>query len=56
MNLFQPTGSGSHKKKIITLAPEESCIKPEDLEELESVKTNEDNSSQVYKLHMFWRY
>ncbi|KAJ8678964.1 hypothetical protein QAD02_014751 [Eretmocerus hayati] len=39
--LAQPTGSGCHKKKIIHLAPEESLIKPEDLEEIESFKTLE---------------
>lgn len=37
--LAQPTGSGVHKKKIIYLPPEESLIKPEDLAEIESFKT-----------------
>ncbi|XP_076751046.1 RNA polymerase II subunit M [Xylocopa sonorina] len=36
--LAQPTGSGVHKKKVIHLQPEESLIKPEDLEEIESFK------------------
>lgn len=38
--LAQPTGSGVHKKKIIHLAPDESLIKPEDIIEIESFKTN----------------
>ncbi|CAL7946055.1 unnamed protein product [Xylocopa violacea] len=37
--LAQPTGSGVHKKKVIHLQPEESLIKPEDLVEIESFKT-----------------
>lgn len=37
--LAQPTGSGTHKKKVIHLPPEESLIKPEDLAEIESFET-----------------
>ncbi|CAB0043117.1 unnamed protein product [Trichogramma brassicae] len=36
--IAQPTGSGTHKKKIIHLPPEETSIKPEDLELIESFK------------------
>ena len=36
--LLQPTGSGTHKKKIIHIAPKESLIKPEDLEEIAAFK------------------
>jgi len=38
--LAQPTGTGVHKKKIIHLAPEESLIKPEDIAEIETFKTD----------------
>ncbi|KAG7201710.1 hypothetical protein KM043_004435 [Ampulex compressa] len=37
--LAQPTGTGVHKKKIIHLPPEETLIKPEDLDEIESSTT-----------------
>ncbi|XP_011494132.1 PREDICTED: uncharacterized protein LOC105359277 [Ceratosolen solmsi marchali] len=37
--LAQPTGSGTHKKKIIHIGPEENLIKPEDLEDIDSFKT-----------------
>ncbi|OXU23880.1 hypothetical protein TSAR_014582 [Trichomalopsis sarcophagae] len=47
--LAQPTGSGAHKKKIIHLAPEESLIKPEDLEEIESFKTLDPLESEHIK-------
>ncbi|XP_050448596.1 DNA-directed RNA polymerase II subunit GRINL1A [Cataglyphis hispanica] len=43
--LAQPTGSGIHKKKIIHVTHEESLIKPEDIAEVESFKT--DNCSDV---------
>ncbi|XP_020706416.2 uncharacterized protein LOC105683134 [Athalia rosae] len=36
--LAQPTGSGVHKKKIVYLPPEESLIRPEDLEDIEDFK------------------
>ena len=36
--VYQPTGCGVHKKKIVHLPPEESLIKPEDLAEIESFK------------------
>lgn len=39
--ISQPTGTGSHKKKIVHLPPEPSLIKSEDLEELESDKCTE---------------
>lgn len=32
--LTQPTGSGVHKKKVVVLSPEESLVRPEDLEDL----------------------
>lgn len=38
--LAQPTGTGVHKKKIIHIIPEESLIKPEDIVEIESFKTD----------------
>ncbi|XP_015606435.1 DNA-directed RNA polymerase II subunit GRINL1A [Cephus cinctus] len=39
--LAQPTGSGTHKRKIIQLAPAKSLITREDLEEIESFKKAE---------------
>jgi len=38
--LAQPTGTGVHKKKIIHVVPEENLIKPEDITEIESFKTD----------------
>ncbi|XP_011169203.1 DNA-directed RNA polymerase II subunit GRINL1A [Solenopsis invicta] len=38
--LAQPTGTGIHNKKIVHVAPEESLIKPEDIAEIETFKTN----------------
>lgn len=38
--LAQPAGTGVHKKKIIHIIPEESLIKPEDIVEIESFKTD----------------
>ncbi|XP_011638096.1 DNA-directed RNA polymerase II subunit GRINL1A [Pogonomyrmex barbatus] len=38
--LAQPTGTGVHKKKIIHVTHEESLIKPEDIAEIESFKTD----------------
>lgn len=38
---LQPTGTGVHKKKIIHLPKEESLIKPEDLERIESFKSSD---------------
>ncbi|XP_066582035.1 DNA-directed RNA polymerase II subunit GRINL1A [Prorops nasuta] len=35
--LAQPAGSGQHKKKIIYALPEESLIKPEDIDEIHSL-------------------
>ncbi|XP_046433157.1 uncharacterized protein LOC124185946 [Neodiprion fabricii] len=34
--LAQPTGSGTHKKKVVHLPPEESLITPEDFKEIET--------------------
>ncbi|XP_046751525.1 uncharacterized protein LOC124414592 [Diprion similis] len=34
--LAQPTGSGTHKKKVVHLPPEESLITPDDLKEIET--------------------
>lgn len=39
--LAQPTGSGTHKKKIVHLTPEESLVKPEDLVEIASFENDE---------------
>lgn len=39
--LAQPTGTGIHKKKIIHITHEESLIKPEDVIEIESFKTDD---------------
>ncbi|XP_070164232.1 DNA-directed RNA polymerase II subunit GRINL1A isoform X3 [Polyergus mexicanus] len=39
--LAQPTGTGIHKKKIIHVTHEESLIKPEDIIEVESFKTDD---------------
>lgn len=39
--LAQPTGTGIHKKKIIHVIHEESLIKPEDIVEIESFKTDD---------------
>lgn len=47
--LAQPTGSGTHKKKVIHLAPEESLIKPEDLAEMESFKEEESTDVEHVK-------
>lgn len=49
--LAQPTGTGIHKKKVIHLQPEESLIKPEDLEEIESFKY-EGISETTYVKHV----
>ncbi|KYN01542.1 PREDICTED: DNA-directed RNA polymerase II subunit GRINL1A [Cyphomyrmex costatus] len=38
--LAQPTGSGVHKKKIIHVVPEESLVKPKDIAEIETFKTD----------------
>ncbi|XP_077282416.1 RNA polymerase II subunit M [Temnothorax americanus] len=38
--LAQPTGTGVHNKKIIHLAPEASLVKPEDIAEIETFKTD----------------
>ncbi|KYN08875.1 PREDICTED: DNA-directed RNA polymerase II subunit GRINL1A [Trachymyrmex cornetzi] len=38
--LAQPTGTGVHKKKIICMVLEESFIKPEDIAEIETFKTD----------------
>lgn len=38
--LAQPTGTGVHKKKITRVIQEESLIKPEDIAEIESFKTD----------------
>ncbi|CAL1688413.1 unnamed protein product [Lasius platythorax] len=39
--LAQPTGTGIHNKKIIHITREESLIKPEDIVEIESFKTDD---------------
>lgn len=44
--LAQPTGSGVHKKKIVHIASE-SLIKPEDIAEIESFKTDSSNVEHV---------
>lgn len=38
--LAQPTGTGVHKKKIIHMVPKENLIKPEDIAEIETFKTD----------------
>ncbi|KAL0109208.1 hypothetical protein PUN28_014357 [Cardiocondyla obscurior] len=45
--LAQPTGTGVHKKKIIRLVHEESLIKPEDIAEIETFKTDPLNVEHV---------
>ncbi|XP_011703314.1 PREDICTED: DNA-directed RNA polymerase II subunit GRINL1A [Wasmannia auropunctata] len=45
--LAQPTGTGVHNKKIIHVAPEESLIKPEDIAEIETFKTDPSDIEHV---------
>lgn len=45
--LAQPTGTGVHNKKIIHVAPEESLIKPEDIVEIETFKTDPSDIEHV---------
>ncbi|XP_014487384.1 PREDICTED: DNA-directed RNA polymerase II subunit GRINL1A [Dinoponera quadriceps] len=45
--LAQPTGTGVHKKKVIRVVTEESLIKPEDLVEIESFKTDPSDVEHV---------
>lgn len=47
MYFIQPTGSGIHKKKIIYIASGKSLIKPEDIAEIESFKTDSLNVEHV---------
>lgn len=47
--LAQPTGSGTHRKRIIHLPPEESLIKPEDLTEIESFREEEFQEAEHVK-------